>query len=136
MGRVLCFVLLLSGWSPGADQVVQHTRRQNLIRLTLDDGVADFEWISSGAFRFSRSWNRDAAAAMAASNDSVEFRLSDTAGELALETRHLKVRIAKNALRLFVDTHEGKPLILESSPIRRSGSSLILERQLPAGEFF
>lgn len=136
MRRFLLLLMALAAFCRADDNVTLHTRRHNLVRLTLDDGVADFEWISAGAFRFSRNWDPMAPAPAPLSLDAVQFGITDSADTLLLESKHLRVTISKMAMRLKVATAENKPLMAERSPVHKSGANAILERNLAPDEYF
>jgi alpha-glucosidase (family GH31 glycosyl hydrolase) len=136
MVRLLLLGAALAGCCAADDNLTLFTRRQNLVRLTLDNGVADFEWIRAGSFRFSRDWDPNAPASAPLSLERVDFTITDAADELLLESKHLRIRIPKKSVRLNVSTVQGKPLMLEQSPLRRTNATATLERSLPVGEFF
>ncbi len=86
--------------------IVSQEWRNGRLTLQLDDGAADLEWISTVAFRFTRTWGERATALPAIPHDRVAPELSEANGVFTLRSKYVRVELERADLALRVKNSE------------------------------
>jgi alpha-glucosidase (family GH31 glycosyl hydrolase) len=98
----------LAVWMGMAAQggVVSQQWSNGKLTLQLDDGSAELEWISSVAFRFTRSWGERADTQPAIAHERVTPEMSEANGVFTLRSRYLRVELDRADLSLHLKNGE------------------------------
>ncbi len=126
--------LLWADWC--AAQLVAYQRQGNPFDMTLSDGSAKLEWISSSAFRFCRHWTPDRTGCQPVRQEPTPVDVRDGAQQLEFVTQYLRVTVAKENLRLAVYDREDRLLMADAAAPQWTGSQIILEREFAEDERF
>ena len=101
-------MLALAAWMGMAAHggVVSQQWSNGKLTLQLDDGSAELEWISSVAFRFTRSWGERADTQPAITHERVTPEMSEANGVFTLRSRYLRVELDRADLNLHLKNGE------------------------------
>jgi hypothetical protein len=86
--------------------VVSQQWNNGKLILQLDDGSAELEWISSVAFRFTRSWGERVDTQPAIAHERVTPEMSENNGVFTLRSRYLRVELDRADLNLHLKNGE------------------------------
>ncbi|MEN6605546.1 MAG: hypothetical protein ABFD86_24300, partial [Bryobacteraceae bacterium] len=113
-----------------------YERRGNSITISVPGGWVKIEWITTGAFRFCRGWERPTGCPDLADREPVAFTDRDELGSVELRSRELAVRIEKATGRVAVATAEGVTLLEEAGVAQRTGSGAAVRFRISPSEKF
>jgi glycosyl hydrolase family 31 len=83
--------------------VVSRDWRGGKLKLQLNDGTAEMEWISSVAFRFARSWEGAPAAALSPiAHDPVQPTFEESGSTIIMRTKYITAELDRSDLKLRV----------------------------------
>src|SRR5580698_2917511 len=102
MRAKLLWVIAISAAHAG---VVSRDWDTHTLNLQLDDGVAEIEWISSTAFRFSRA-TTSLAVVPKIKHDPVVLEFEDTRATLKMRGRYMTVEIDKGTAELRISAND------------------------------
>ncbi len=105
----------------------------NRIEFRLDRGAAELVWITPSTFRFRRTLDGPLPEVKWQDGAPVLVKMDDTPGAVRLRSTSLDVSIRKQGLLVETRRLDGTPLMADLSAARPSGSSVVWERQAPAG---
>lgn len=111
-------------------------RRGNSVMFTLPGGWAKIEWISEGAFRFCRGWERPAGCPDLADREAVAFTERDEVNSVELRAREITVRLDKVTGHITVTADEGITLLEETAVARRNDDGAVVRFRSSVSERF
>ncbi|MGH9672134.1 MAG: hypothetical protein ACRD44_03055 [Bryobacteraceae bacterium] len=100
----------------GAD-LLSWSRERNTVRLRLESGAAEIEWLSTSTFRAARCASAPCTA-KTWSNESIDFKIAETPEALQLATRYVRLEVTKAGALLHTTNARGRTLYREISPSR------------------
>ena len=136
--RLAIWLLAAACWvmpSQAAD-VVALDRSGDAIRLRLNDGHADLDWISPSSFRFRRDWLPAPVTRPASNVAPIPLRVNETGTAIEIRSASLTVSISKHPFRLSVISAKGTPLLKQSEAEDRDGDSTRFPFRAAAAERF
>jgi hypothetical protein len=102
--------LMMAAAAAGRAGVAAEVWREGKLSLALDDGKAELEWLSSAAFRFSRSWGAAPLEAAVIKHDPVLIAREDTRERIRMRSRYLVVELDEGVNRVEVRAND-TPLV-------------------------
>src|SRR5437660_4335353 len=98
--------------------VVSQEWRNGKLALQLDDGSAELEWISTTAFRFTRSWGDRVETLPTIVHESITPEMLEDNSVITLRSRYLRVELSRSDLNLRLKNGETPvtSAVLEKTP--------------------
>jgi alpha-glucosidase (family GH31 glycosyl hydrolase) len=117
-----------------ATEITGFHRSKNTVRLELNEGSAEIEWVSSSTFRFARSWTAPLTRLRPINRNAVSFKLTDLGTSLRFRTEYVDLEILKTGLKVRAKDSGGKLLMADQSEAEKNESEIALDRVAATGE--